>query len=416
MFTEVSGRYFSISTVDTANVGTYTSLKLNDEGNPVISYHDDVNKILKLATCNDLNCTSPRLMIIDSTDDQYSSLQLDSVGNAVISYIDRFREVKLAVCSDTYCKLSVIAENKYYWKPSLQINNAGNSTVSYSYNTPGLIDNLEFLICNDVNCSSRIRATVGSTGDVSEYTPLQIGNTGNAVISYFDFEGDLTLAVCNDFTCSSSQITTVDFTGYGPSHSSLQLNSAGYAVISYRDYKNKDLKLAVCNDLTCSSPVITSLVTDVYVGIYTSLKLDHKNHAVISYYDRTNGKLKLAVCNDLTCSSPSLITIASTNDQCSSLQLNGVGHAVISYHDTNKYLKLAVILVNSAHISLTTNSSMDLMASSWQKKEDNLLTIVGFGLCICSIVMYKICQKHKKGIKKGEKVLFLTQNNTYKNK
>ncbi|MBN1813946.1 MAG: hypothetical protein JXA14_19070, partial [Anaerolineae bacterium] len=58
-----------VTTVDgTGTVGPYTSLALNSSGFPVISCYDEINRELKVAVCDDANCSNPALTRIDSAD------------------------------------------------------------------------------------------------------------------------------------------------------------------------------------------------------------------------------------------------------------------------------------------------------------------------------------------------------------
>ncbi len=69
-------------------VGLYNSLRLNKYGNPVISYYDESYGILKLATCNDAICSTPKTTeIIYSVGyvGHHTSLQLNKDGYPVIS-------------------------------------------------------------------------------------------------------------------------------------------------------------------------------------------------------------------------------------------------------------------------------------------------------------------------------------------
>jgi hypothetical protein len=103
----------SIKSPDTGgDVGSYSSLELDANGRPVISYYDATNGNLKVMHCNDANCDpavsgAESIAAADGLDDnvgQWTSLALDVGGNPVVSYYDvTHQDLKLLHCDSLAC-------------------------------------------------------------------------------------------------------------------------------------------------------------------------------------------------------------------------------------------------------------------------------------------------------------------------
>lgn len=102
----------SIEVVDTGtSLGQFTDIQLDGSGSPVISYHDAASGYLKLAHCNDGNCAGGDQSIetVDTGGGQlpvgeYTSLDVDNSGNPVISYYKLItNDLRVAQCNDPNC-------------------------------------------------------------------------------------------------------------------------------------------------------------------------------------------------------------------------------------------------------------------------------------------------------------------------
>jgi 20S proteasome alpha/beta subunit len=82
----------TVTTVDSdGDVGTYTSIAIGNNGYPVISYYDATNDDLKVAACSNADCSdTPTIATVDSDGDvgSYTSMAIGNNGNPVISYYD----------------------------------------------------------------------------------------------------------------------------------------------------------------------------------------------------------------------------------------------------------------------------------------------------------------------------------------
>jgi len=98
----------SIISVDVDGmVGQYTSMALDAQGFPIISYYDATEAKLKVVHCFEKNCALLNAILTPDPSPQigrYSSLILDQAGNPYISYYDAGNgALKLVHCGNASC-------------------------------------------------------------------------------------------------------------------------------------------------------------------------------------------------------------------------------------------------------------------------------------------------------------------------
>ena len=361
----------------TGNVGQYTSLDVfsGDGTEPVVSYYDADHGTLKVLHCGDLNCSSGNTTATadpGGSVGQYTSLRLDAQGKPVVSYYDAInKDLKVLRCGNANCTAgnsiaSPDTAGDVGQYSSLRLDSSGKPVVSY---WDGSISRLKVLHCGDANCTSGNSITSPDTGNVGSFTSLALDASGYPVVSYYDITNqDLKVLHCNDPDCDPAEppgngaesITSPDGAGAVGLWTSLALDGGGNPVISYWDWTNADLKVLHCNDPDCDPNLpqgngaesITSPDGAGAVGLWTSLALDGSGNPVVSYYDVTNGDLKVLHCGNIYCTQgvgtptppPNSITSPDrTGDvgQYTSLALDAQGKPVVSYYDaTNGNLKV----------------------------------------------------------------------------
>ena len=300
--------------------GQFSSMKLDFDGNPVISHIDPATGDLRVTRCFDPACVVARTNIADSGIlGQYTSLQLDQSDRAVVSYYDATTgDLKLAHCQDTLCAgatvTTVDATNDRGQYSSLALDVNHFPVISY-YDIGG---QLILAHCADVDCAA---ATIGAiaTGeggeDVGQYSALALDQTtGFPIVGYYNAtQGDAKMVRCDNADCTGGQTSVVVDDGAANdvgSFLSMALDSAGNPVFAYYNRDTLGLDITRCAGSVCgaSSEVQPSLSTP----IDTAIALDAADLATVSYIDDSNGiesVMAIVHCNDADCTQPASYSV-----------------------------------------------------------------------------------------------------------
>ncbi len=298
---------------DSGNVGQYTSLELDGDGVPHISYYEGVAQYnLKYAYYvgpGQGNCPVGRNDWLCQTVDSggnvgsYTSLALDSNGDPHICYYDAGTNTNLKYAyyygpggncgpsSDWRCVTVDPSSGEVGVSCSIALDGADRPHISYYAGTPYY--DLRYAMYDG---STWIIETVDSTGAVGQYTSIALDTSGLAHISYYDasngalkyasfvgFDGNC--GPTNDWYCEM-----VDNWGATGEDTSLVLDSSDVPHISYVNSSANDLMYAYyvgpgqgnCNPNTEWHCEVVD--PEIYDGGYTALALDGADEPHISYY------------------------------------------------------------------------------------------------------------------------------------
>lgn len=348
------------------DVGSYTSIAVDANGEPLVGYYDADSGDLKIVECRNATCTAENwITVLDSAGDVglHTSLAVDGDGQPALSYYDASNgDLKLVRCRPitgclTVTSLDTLGDVGEY--TSVALADDWYPVVSYYDATNG---DLKVVRCSGATCSGSNTVVVADdTGDVGRFTSLALDAGDNPVVSYYDAtNGDLKVLRCGDSTCSAGNTaTTVDTTGDVGLHTSIALDASENPVVSYYDASNGDLKVLHCGDATCTTGnTMTSPVSEGDVGRYASLALDASGHPIVAYYDVTNGDLKVLHCGDASCMGGNSIASPHTSGDVglyTSLALDSSGNPVLGYYDAS-HGDLMVLHCVTAGCNVVSNS------------------------------------------------------------
>jgi hypothetical protein len=343
----------AITTLDApGDVGSYTSVTIGADGLGLISYLAGAPFLdLKVAHCNDVNCTSATLTTLDSvgTVGGHTSVTIGADGLGLISYRDFTNaDLKVAHCNDVACTTATLttldSAGDVGSATSVTIGADGLGLISYYDSTNG---DLKVAHCNNAACTGATLTTLDGAGNVGLLTAVTIGADGLGLIAYYDgSNGDLKVAHCDNTACTAATLTPLDSAGTVGSATSVTIGADGLGLISYYGTGPGTfiLKVAHCSNVACTTATLSPLENTGGSGSSTSLAIGADGLGLVAYLDGNTRDLRVAHCANPACTIATFSAVDSAGDVggSASLTIGADGLALISYWDTsNGNLKVA---------------------------------------------------------------------------
>ena len=175
------GRWQTETVDSTDNVGEFTSLAIDSNNHPHISYFDRTNNQLKYASFNGISWSTET---VDSGGTgEFSSLALDNQDYPHISYCDYTNnKLRYASYNGTAWNTDNVDSIAIGWGTSLALDSSYHPHIGYSVFTT---NNILKYVSNDGN-SWQAAEIVDSTDNVGGYCSLALDDSNVPHISYFD--------------------------------------------------------------------------------------------------------------------------------------------------------------------------------------------------------------------------------------
>lgn len=298
------------TTIDsTGDVGDEPKMEIGTDGFARIAYVDSTNTSLKYAVCNDDSCSAPTINTVDNSATNTGTgvyLALTSTNLARMTYYQynstgpvgalRYAECIVDACASGTANFTNIDATNAGSYTAIVLGADGLARIAYAENNN---NDLAYVRCLNSGCTSTttpviIDATADNTGYVYG---MVLDRQGNVMIPYTDNTGlDLEFIRCNNVDCTSRSSNTLDSAGNVGSWNSVVLGHDGFARIAYYDLTNKNLKYVVCQSLDCASNSISTLEgtgVPADVGSDTAIDIRPDGRVVITHYDVGNGDLRM---------------------------------------------------------------------------------------------------------------------------
>jgi hypothetical protein len=283
--------------------GGFTSLVLDSNGNPYISYQDWQNWALMFASpasggnCSGASChvCGPdgawvcRMIDNSAWTGMFTSIALSNSGILMISYHNAGSgHLDFASSDDagkTWDTATIVSGNDAGWFSSIAVDNNDEPGISYYSAGNGLYSFIRW------TGSSWSNFGLVYAGELGPFSSLAVGSN-IPYISYFNNTGDqLKMA----FSLGGAFLTQTVYNG-GGDYSSVKLTKSGEPRIAFYDFQSSNYDLAYAY-YSAGAWYFQIVDAGGDVGMYPSLALDANDRPYISYYDATNGNLKFAYWN-----------------------------------------------------------------------------------------------------------------------
>ncbi len=243
-FAARNGDLWTSAALDEAgNVGGCGSLALDPDGHCHISYHDYSNGDLKYLTWTGAAYAIETVDFTTGTNvGLYTSIELDAQGDPHISYSSDGRLRYAAKSGGAWLGEEVTGASVEGFNTSLALDAGGNPRIAYQDG-----NRLKYASKSGATWTTE---TVDATATVGDYCSLALDAQGQPHIAYHDFtHGDLKYAVKSGGTWTVVTVDEGAASGGAPSHdvgqyASLALDAQGNPRIAYYDATTGDLRYA----------------------------------------------------------------------------------------------------------------------------------------------------------------------------
>jgi hypothetical protein len=335
-------RAWSIETVETGSVGYYSSIDVDSNNRPHISYYDSGSDDLKYAYWDGAVW---QIQTIDASGDvgRWTSIGVDKTNDHVhISYThEGNRDLKYAYWNGSVWDIAIVddAGNRGEYT-SLALDSNGDPHVSYIYGGSG-----DLLYARKIS-GMWFKNTVDDESDTGRYTAIATDNNDYPHISYHDYTWNRYWCKYAYYNGSTWPELWVDQRTYAGYYTSVTTDDSNLPHISYQGISNCDYA-----HWTGGTWQLLSLDPDggnlSWAG--TSILLDQNGYPHIAYYRTSSASLWHAEYTGTTWHMELVDDAGSVGGNCS-MVLDDAGFLHISYVDyTNGALKYATRELTSVH-------------------------------------------------------------------
>ena len=334
-------------------VGYSNSIGLSKEGFPIVSYHHLNAGDLKLAYCENLDCSSAKIHLLDWAGDfgYFTDLVVSNSGKVYISYLDRKNgDLRVIRCLDNKCgraQINVIDQGTgkagYVGEyNSIDLTKQGYPVIGYFDNN---LNNLKLAVCEDTDCYKSVIREVDTEGMVGEYLDLSLDtDTDMPIIAYQDRTNmQVKLIQCLDLYCEKYESSVIDDVAKRGGDISIFQDTSKTLYISYYDFNLNYLKLAICKDSNCkeNKTIVKLIESKILPGLFyswNSLIVNNSGNALISFYDMNTKNFGIVYCDDEICQDKEIINIDKIGSigTYASMISDSNGRIFISYYDSSR--------------------------------------------------------------------------------
>lgn len=280
-----------------ADVGKYSSLVIDQQGNFHVGYYDQTRGALWYAFRAKGDTRWFRMMVQSKEVGAYSSLAVDAHGRPHFSYVGRLQDgLHYAYWDGKAWHGAIIDPEHIYYFNGISLDNQGNPRISYYLYHDASGHYVLRLKYAHFDGRQWYIQTLDPRMGTGKHNSIVVDSKGNPHIAYAHVGlGDLLYAYWDGsewhFKDADSRQVTKDYVGEG---NSIALDNAGNPAIAYFDITKEMVKYAAWDGKMWKVEAVSQLGARGELD-RVSLKFDSHNRPMIAFYDAGQGALKLAV-------------------------------------------------------------------------------------------------------------------------